>query len=1199
MRKQTRTMPTIGVLVGWSVYLEHSEPAGYLGYLLRGIDSASREQNCNLLLACGMLTAHEINSWRSSWPVISPNVDFIPVGTFNTDGLIVVLPLLGNQEEYIEEVLKPNHPVVFVGQKQGYASVSIDNVNGIYQAVSHLAHHGHRRIGFIAGYETDMSDSRDRLLAYKAAVQELGLDNNEDLIVYGDHTEAGGQMAMEQLLQSYSQVTAVVASNDISAIGAMEIVRKHHLRIPDDIAIIGFDDAPEAKIATPPLTSIHAPTFDLGWNAVELILQIINDQAEIETTKSLSTQLIVRESCGCRPHHKVLLPELTVKANYKQTINEIVSQFTYASMRAMFSEVAASDHETFYNLCHQLVTSYINDVLLGTTSFQDALSNVLQQEKIVGGDIHGWHLAILTLEENLPALVNIYVPTMSRAEMLQLLHEAHITISENVRRQHYKQINQTVIPYEVRRLTARLLSTVDERQAIELLNKSSAQLGIENIYVVLYEGDHDDHVAWSTVLGTNNPALQRFPTCVFPPPELYPDGTSFQLALLPLIFGDKNIVSGFVVFEARHPIPYAATIVQHLSIALRTSQLYQQAIRGYRLAEEANKLKSRFLSIVSHELRTPLSLIIGLTEILGEQAKLNLPLSEISRQDIEQIQASAQQLDGLIRDVLDLTSSHVGQLKLICEPLNLIDVLQPVILTGQGLTSTKGIEWVNQLPPAKDIPLIWGDRTRLRQVGFNLVKNAIKFTQQGCITVSLQVNERSVTFMIKDTGVGVPIKEQEAIFDEFRQSERTAIRGYSGLGLGLAICKQIVELHGGTISVVSSGEEGTGSTFSVTLPILNTHSISQFHTALEDIDQEIVLVSHSTTNIEHVAMYFNTQGFHVTKYIFSDLDNWIEYLNSASLGVLILEKSVANEHGWEILRTVKQNLLTQHIPVLFYASEDQLKTNTFLELEYLTKPLAITELASKLQKYGLFTNDEIGKTVLIVDDDPNILAMHTRMLQKYGVTHRILNANDGREAITILQKQKVNLVLLDLMMPDMDGFAVIEAMQQNVKTRNIPVVVLTAQILSEVDMARLNRGVASILSKGIFTQEETLKQVKIVLSRTHQLGAQTQRLVREAMAFIHTHYAEPITRDDIAKHIAVSQDYLSHCFQKELNLSPITYLNRYRINQAKILLEETVQSITEIAEKVGFSSDVYFIRVFRREVGMTPRTFRQSRRASS
>jgi AraC-like DNA-binding protein len=182
------------------------------------------------------------------------------------------------------------------------------------------------------------------------------------------------------------------------------------------------------------------------------------------------------------------------------------------------------------------------------------------------------------------------------------------------------------------------------------------------------------------------------------------------------------------------------------------------------------------------------------------------------------------------------------------------------------------------------------------------------------------------------------------------------------------------------------------------------------------------------------------------------------------------------------------------------------------------------------------------------------------------------------------------------MMPELDGMAVLKAMQEDHRLQDIPVIVLTAQQLSEQEMAHFNQSVASVLAKGIYTASETLAHVERALTRHKRLGSEAQRLVRKTMAYIHEHFAQPISRHDLARYAGVSERHLNRCFLQETGVTPLTYLNRYRIQQAKGLLEQGQLSITEIMGSVGFSESSYFTRVFRREAGISPSAYKRGDR---
>jgi YesN/AraC family two-component response regulator len=277
---------------------------------------------------------------------------------------------------------------------------------------------------------------------------------------------------------------------------------------------------------------------------------------------------------------------------------------------------------------------------------------------------------------------------------------------------------------------------------------------------------------------------------------------------------------------------------------------------------------------------------------------------------------------------------------------------------------------------------------------------------------------------------------------------------------------------------------------------------------------------------------------------------------------------------------------------VFYKSAQP--ADSLLELEYLTKPIELSELTQALDQHWLTTdNNKPTRTILVVDDEPNTLEMHARIVQTHSEGNHILTAPNGREALAVLQRESVDLVLLDLQMPEMDGFEVLEAMRTRPTMRDIPVIVVTGKVLTEADMARLNQGVAAVLGKGLFSIEETVTHISTALERKRRLSREAQRLVRQAMAYLHSHFAESISRRELAQHVGITEDHLTFCFRQELGTTPVEYLQRYRIHQAKQLLKASGHTVTEIALSVGFSDSGYFSRIFRREVGVSPEAFRK------
>ncbi len=389
---------------------------------------------------------------------------------------------------------------------------------------------------------------------------------------------------------------------------------------------------------------------------------------------------------------------------------------------------------------------------------------------------------------------------LSQAE--NIWHRARVFLDDLVlQQQKQKQIrliNQIAI---VRSISEAMAVTFHFHNLMDILARGLKQLGIQSCYVALYEGTERPPKQARLALAYDEVRRTRIKdgqnNLPYPVEQLLPVrswGKKRRTLLLEALEFQREEI-GFMLFE---PGPREGTIYEAISSQLgssvkgallfderdllltKTTQLYEVATEGQRLAEEANRLKSRFLSMVSHELRTPLNVISGLSELLLWDANSEKP---VNRENLERLHLTSQHLDGLIRDVLDLARDEMGELKLACEPLDLARILEAVVLVGEQLARERGLTWQAHIPTG--LPLVWGDRTRLRQVVLNLVNNAVKFTEKGGVTLSVVPGPKFLTVSVTDTGLGIPLGEQAVIFDEFRQSDRTAARGFRRPGVGV------------------------------------------------------------------------------------------------------------------------------------------------------------------------------------------------------------------------------------------------------------------------------------------------------------------------------------------------------------------------------------------------------------------------------
>lgn len=1191
--------PTIGVLAGWQFYWT-ATPLSYLDPLYRGIRTAAAQYGCNLLLGCGMgLSATPSDPMRPVWPLPSPDADYAPIWAWNTDGLIIVNPLHSPaRTQDIQALRAQGHPVVFVGLGEVGPTVAADNAGGIRAAVLHLAEHGHRRIAFIAGSPDDIDgDTGARLRAFQAALATFELPADAHLLAFGRHTYAGGQAAMHQILATGASFTALLASNDESALGAMQTLRAAGRRIPDDVAVIGFDDRLESAVQTPPLTSVHLPLFQMGVQAVERLLAAIRRDADLPDLIEVRTRLVTRTSCGCRG--KPEMAATTIHPAQQDALH--LTPHTWDALAQTMSAAVLTEAQTLHAEqspahCADLLVAFRADILQPDGAQLEAvLHRLLEQTVAAGDDAQIWQPALSVLR-NAAAQFLATPALQARAEAL--LDRGRAIISAAMWQQHRRFAVATRWTLDrIGLLTARLLTSLDTAQIFAALAQHLPAMGIHTAWLAEFDADAapDAPPEWSRLrsITATDDAEIRFRNVEFPPPPVRNAATPFSLALLPLV-GPRG-QRGYVAFESTQLMLYGS-IVQQMAAAFHTAQLYHEATEGRRLAEEADQMKSRFLSTVSHELRTPLNLIVGTSALLLQESdEQSAPLPPQIHRDIERIHGSAQHLAGLIGDVLDLASSEAGRLRLTRELVDLGQALRIVEEAGRRLATDKGIGWSAEIPEVG--PWVWGDRTRLRQVALNLVNNAVKFTTRGGVTLRVETTPSTVTVIVRDTGIGISPAEQTAIFAEFHRTERSITRGYGGLGLGLAISKRLIELHGGAIGVQSSGEEGAGATFYFTLPMAEPQAVTMQLPAPGALAQPpdapgVLVLTASTPASPSLLLRLVESGFGVEQAPLDERATWLARLATGTWGAVVLDISHTSESGWRVLKTLKENPATKALPVLFYTANEQ--GGALLEVDYLTKPIELTGLTRALdQHWGAANASQPGRTILVVDDDPETLELHARIVQTHSSTNRVLRAANGREALEILRQAPVDLILLDLMMPDIDGFGVLEAMRSETTTRNVPVIVVTGQALTEAEIERLNQGVATILRKGLYSLDETLAHLEAALAHRRKLSQDAQRLVRRAMAFLHTHSAEPLTRQEIAQHVGLDEDYLTYCFRQELGLTPIAYLNRYRVNQAKHLLRQTDKSVTAVALEVGFSDSGYFSRIFRREVGVSPDAYRR------
>ncbi len=493
----------------------------------------------------------------------------------------------------------------------------------------------------------------------------------------------------------------------------------------------------------------------------------------------------------------------------------------------------------------------------------------------------------------------------------------------------------------------------------------------------------------------------------------------------------------------------------------------------------ATQHKSEFLANMSHELRTPLNAIIGFSEVLLERM-----FGELNRKQEEylgDILESGRHLLALINDILDLAKIESGRMELDLGTFDLPAVLNSTFMLIREQAMRQRIH--ASLDIDHRLGRFTADERKLKQILLNLLSNAVKFTQdEGALSLKAVLQNDGVEISVTDTGIGIEPEIQQKIFDEFFQVG-DHLRKQEGTGLGLAVTKKFIELHGGRIWVQSA--KGQGSTFTFTLPILPTPENRSAPTvAMPDAHPNanaplLLVVEDDPVAAKLLSIYLMEAGFSVE--VAADGDAGFEKAKTLQPALITVDILIPKTDGWELLTRLKADQATASIPVVVVSIVDERGRGFALgAADYLLKPVDRDVLARVIQRVVRNkARDQRGRIVLVIDDDPVILELMEAVLRPEGF--EVLKAKDGRHGLQIVRERSPDLVVLDLLMPEMNGFEVVDEMHGSPDTASIPIVVLTNKSLSREEKDRLNGRIIAIRQKGEFHREDFVAQVRSLL----------------------------------------------------------------------------------------------------------------------
>jgi signal transduction histidine kinase/DNA-binding response OmpR family regulator len=542
----------------------------------------------------------------------------------------------------------------------------------------------------------------------------------------------------------------------------------------------------------------------------------------------------------------------------------------------------------------------------------------------------------------------------------------------------------------------------------------------------------------------------------------------------------KRMVSGqmdeVVKLQNRDELAQVANAFNNVAMELITAR--DRAL-------EANRAKSTFLANMSHELRTPLNAIIGYSELLQEE--FEDAGNDEHTPDLKKIQGAARHLLGLINDILDLSKVEAGKAELHLEDFDVPTMIKDVMTTVTPLIQkNNNVLEVNLAP---DVDIIYADLTKVRQVLFNLLSNATKFTHEGKIQLDIQHEtiggKPFVVFRVMDSGIGITDDQMARLFRDFSQGDASTTRKYGGTGLGLSISRRFCQMMGGDITVAS--EAGKGSVFTVRLPIRvvkqeiapapSVAPRERKPAALPANAATVLVIDDDRSVHELMTRFLNREGYRVETAPSGQAG--LQKARQLKPDIIILDVMMPGMDGWSVLTALKNDPQLAPIPVVLATMlSDKDMGYALGAAEYMTKPVQREKLLAILEKYRC---KQAFCKVLVVEDDDVTREMVARTLQKEGFY--VYEARNGREAIECMEESLPGMILLDLMMPEMDGFEFVAEMQKKEGWRLIPVVVVTARDLTVDDRRRLNGHVHQIIQKGAYNREELLAHIRQLVAR--------------------------------------------------------------------------------------------------------------------
>lgn len=457
-----------------------------------------------------------------------------------------------------------------------------------------------------------------------------------------------------------------------------------------------------------------------------------------------------------------------------------------------------------------------------------------------------------------------------------------------------------------------------------------------------------------------------------------------------------------------------------------------QVHHAWLAAEEARRMKAQFAATVSHELRTPINLIVGFSDsVINSPQSYGVPLPSGYWSDMNTIYRNARHLQGLINDVLDVSQIEAGHMAILKEEVVPGQIVHEAAELVRDEIQNRGLAFHVIVP--EDLPVLSLDKLRIRQVIINLLGNAIRFTDSGAITLRVVQQESAVAISVADTGIGIKQQDLARVFEEFQQLDGSLTRRFGGTGLGLTLSRQFALMHGGHLMVESAGIPGQGSTFTLTLPLshpfqdpdrfpmrsgVGTHNKGRYFVVLDE-DPAVTLL-------------FERYSEHHSAIGVNGVEQTAHLLKTIEPTALIVDTDLDSQ--------IQDTLAAYPIPIIKCVMPSGKRAmQRYGVSDFLVKPVTFEALCSALDKLAVPV-----KNALVVDDEPDMVRLFTRMLQRLPQPCQVRKAYSGIECLRLMANQRPDVLILDLLLPDMDGLSVVKQIKQDPLLGKVPIVLASA-----------------------------------------------------------------------------------------------------------------------------------------------------------